>query len=527
MNKALLILLFTFIFVNSHAQVPPYRATVYDTTVTGYYFLNPALNASNSMQVVLDAKGKVVYYKNFPGALTFDFKVQPDGMITYYSQAKFFVMDSTFIIRDTIVPANGYAPNVHDIQVLPNGHYLLIANETVTMDLSSYYYFNGTGAPGSANAAVKCQIIQELDENENLVAEWHLKDVLSFDSVDPFFLSNPNIVDWTHSNAVEMDTDGNYLVSSRHLNEITKINSATGAVMWRLGGNYNQFTFINDTVPFYGQHDIRRLSNGNITLYDNGNNTTPHGARALEYRLDETNLTAEVIWAYVFDSTIYSVGMGNNQRIANDNRLVNYGGVNTMTDVLFTVVREDNSKVFELALDDSLYGYRAFSYLELPWSFNRPQVTCYDSAGSHYLDAGAGYSNYLWSDGSSTRIIEITAADTFSVRVPYGQGGFIYSEELIITSLTDPCGLTAAAELVNETALQLFPIPARDVLNIARSETSHHSGVIRISDVAGRVVSDKPVNSSATNIAVDVSSLEDGLYFIFFAGSTTKFIKGK
>jgi hypothetical protein len=57
-------------------------------------------------------------------------------------------------------------------------------------------------------------------------------------------------VDWTHSNAVEFDYNGHLLLSSRPLNEITKINRQTGNVMWRFGGKYNNFTFIGDTVPF-------------------------------------------------------------------------------------------------------------------------------------------------------------------------------------------------------------------------------------------------------------------------------------
>ena len=67
------------------------------------------------------------------------------------------------------------------------------------------------------------------------------------------------------------------------MDEITKIDRQTGDIIWRLGGVNNEFTFLNDSLdfqhsiptPFCYQHDIRRLRNGNITIYDNGNYKHP------------------------------------------------------------------------------------------------------------------------------------------------------------------------------------------------------------------------------------------------------------
>jgi hypothetical protein len=525
MNRIVLVFLFTIFLGSAKAQVPPYTATVYDTTVSGYYFLSPGISAANYMHMVLDAKGNLVYYRNFPNLPTFDFKVQPNGHITYFTGNRFYEMDSTFMIIDTIVAVNGFATNVHDLQILPNGHYLLLANETEVTDLSSYNYFSGTGAPGSATASVRANLVQELDENENLVHECHLYGVLSFDSVDPFWLFSPSVVDWTHSNAVDVDLDGNYLVSTRHFNEITKINASTGAVMWWLGGNYNQFMFLNDSLRFYGQHDVRVLPNGNITLFDNGDHTIPHGARAVEYQLDTVNMTAELIWSYTYDTAMYSNAMGNNQRLSNGNRLINYGAFNAEGNVSFDVVREDNSKVFELSFADSLYSYRAFFYEQLPWSFHRPQIMCYDSAGSHYLDAGAGYGSYTWSTGATTRIIEITSADTFFVRVPYGQNGNILSENFVVSDMLNPCGITAMTETQGDVQFSIYPVPAKDVVNVILQKSNARH--LTISDITGRTVYEKEIDGRGNSIAVDVSSLDNGLYYISVDGNTAKFVKEK
>ncbi|GIT32243.1 MAG: hypothetical protein Ct9H300mP2_3220 [Candidatus Neomarinimicrobiota bacterium] len=44
------------------------------------------------------------------------------------------------------------------------------------------------------------------------------------------------VIDYVHANAIELDNDGNILLSCRHMDEITKINHQTGEIIWRLGG---------------------------------------------------------------------------------------------------------------------------------------------------------------------------------------------------------------------------------------------------------------------------------------------------
>ena len=70
------------------------------------------------------------------------------------------------------------------------------------------------------------------------------------------------IVDYAHGNAIEVDGDGNLILSSRHFSEVTKINRLSGEIMWRWGGKNNQFTFIGDSTGFSYQHTIRRLPAG-------------------------------------------------------------------------------------------------------------------------------------------------------------------------------------------------------------------------------------------------------------------------
>ena len=64
------------------------------------------------------------------------------------------------------------------------------------MDLSSYAIFNNNGTVGSANATVRCGIVQEQDANKNVVFEWHSKDYFNFTEVDTMRLLNPANVEY-------------------------------------------------------------------------------------------------------------------------------------------------------------------------------------------------------------------------------------------------------------------------------------------------------------------------------------------
>jgi len=418
---------------------PIYTANVYSKNPKGYYFLytykvskEPHVPAKE-YQMILDAKGRIVYFKNFPGSS--DFRLQSNGLAYYYisnkSGANFYIIDSAFKTIDTIACRNGIFTDGHDFQILPDGHYLLLGYETVTMDLSKYKMFLKRNIPGSSHAQVKCNVIQELDKNKNVVFEWHAKDYFQFDDIDNFFIDDSQNVDWTHFNSVDMDKDGNLLVSSKHFNQVIKINHHDSSIIWRMGGKRNQFRFINDSIPFLAPHDVRRIKNGNITLLDNGygDSSHIHPARALEYNIDERNKTTFLKWSYVRKPEIFSSGTGNVQRLKNGNTLVNFGRVlNDSNNILFEVIKSSGEKVFDIRFADTLVTYRGFYYPSLPWKLDRPEIKYYRSGKDHYLDAGSGHSSYRWPNGDTTQTIKITTAGNYYVYVPKGEGGFISSQ---------------------------------------------------------------------------------------------------
>ncbi len=323
--------------------------TALSDTGDGYIFIAPFVGFAppTSYAMIMDQSGQPVYYRKLIG-ITTDFKKQPNGTLTYWSDGTYYAIDNSYNIVETYQAGNGYATDLHDLQVLPNGHALLMIYDPQIVDMSQIV------AGGYPTATVTGLVIQELDTSKNVVFEWR--------SWDHFLITDTQVsltdptIDYVHGNAVELDNDNNLLISSRHLCEITKINRQTGDIIWRWGGNRNQFTFVNDPAPDFGlQHDIRRLPNGHVTFFDNRWSTY---SRAVEYQLNENAKIATLVWEYRNTPDTFGQFMGNTQRLNNGNTFVGWGGV-----PLATEIKPNGVKVFELDLTP-YYNYRAFRF---PW----------------------------------------------------------------------------------------------------------------------------------------------------------------
>jgi hypothetical protein len=286
------------------------------------YLSNFPFAAIPNTPYLLIADNAGVYSYTFElSAAAFDFKKHDNGLITYGTNGIFYVQDFMHNLIDSIVCGNGYGTDLHDIFLIDNGHSLLLGGDPRIIDMSLIV------PGGQPNALVLGLVIQELDENKIVIFQWRSLDHIAItDAVHEDLTSH--FIDYVHVNAIELDNDGNILISSRHLSEITKINRTTGDIIWRLGGAGNQFNFVNDTIGFSYQHDIRRISNGNITLFDNGNYHSPQFSRAVEYSLDEQNKIATMVWQYRKTPDVYSAAMGSSQRLKNGNTLISWGSRN-------------------------------------------------------------------------------------------------------------------------------------------------------------------------------------------------------
>lgn len=310
-------------------------------------------DGTRSTYVVLDNTGtNVVYSSTSNIILRFG---TPQGYIVDNTTgfASFRFKDETLTNVAETVTTPGYVLDAHDLKLLPNGHSLLIGTEVRTVDMSEVV------PNGKAAAAVTGNVIQELDGDQRLVFEWHTFDHIPItntfaDVTQPSF-------DYAHINAITLDpTDNHLLASLRTTSEILKINRRTGQVMWRLGGKMNQFTFVNEheeNAPFYtvGQHDAHRLANGNLLFFDNGNiaggGVTPNDrsySRVVEYALDETRMTATLVWEYRHTPDIQAPCTGSVKRMGNGNTLVDWGCGVATSGYIVTEVDAEAQVVFEM-----------------------------------------------------------------------------------------------------------------------------------------------------------------------------------
>ena len=314
-----------------------------------------------SYLIDINANGSVNYYKKLDKSAT-DFKIQPNGYYTYFDTRaeQYYMMNRRFEIVDSFY-SRQFKTNNHELVVTEKGNYYLIADNTKRMDLTDII------PGGQEDAEVTANVIQGFDANKKLIFNWNGFDYYKLTDAAKDINLTAKVIDYIHTNSIEIDTDSNLIISSRNIDEITKIDRKTGKIFWRFGGKNNQFSFIDDPLNgFSHQHDVRRLKNGNILLFDNGNSHTPTVSRAVEYKLDEIKKEAKLVWEYRHSPEIFSAAMGSAQRMPNGNTLIGWGfNISFATNMYMVAATEVDSLgnvVFEMNLAALNYSYRVYHY---------------------------------------------------------------------------------------------------------------------------------------------------------------------
>ena len=338
-----------------------------DNPAPGNIFItNKAQGTNNSIGnylMIVNNDGSAAKYKKLPQVANL-FKIEPNGNFSWsYANGAggYFVTDTSLATIDTFQCGNGYKLDAHDFLLLPNGHAVLFANDAEPVDMSQIV------PGGNPEASVTGLIVQELDASKNVIFQWRSWDYLPI--TDSYFDLTLQNVDLIHTNGLATDLDGNILVSMRHLSSIVKINRETGDIMWILGGKQNEFTFLgehSENAPTYFsyQHDVGVLPNGNLTLFDNGEQHSPNYSRGVEYKLDEQNKTATLVWEYRhLPSDIYASAMGSVERLPNGNTIIGWGQASGTSGIpLCTEVDPSNSTKLELFMPTGQISYRAYKY---------------------------------------------------------------------------------------------------------------------------------------------------------------------
>ena len=306
----------------------------------GYFFIATKKHFVDTVNYVtiVDNYGTPVYFRlvnNMAAGIRVDsgyiYMLEgPDKV--YYKIDSFFHKIDTFNTK-------GYKLNGHDFDIDANGHYLLLGNKLRTVDMTAY--------GGVADATIKDLVVQEFDENKNLLYTWkaweHYK-ITDANENSPYVDFTASTIDYLHASSLTFDSDTSFLLSCRHFDEITKIDRRTGEIIWRLGGKHNEFTFINDTIGFTHQHTIRKMDNGDILLFDNGNLHNSAFSSVAEYRLDEENKTATLVRRLYHNPEIFAMHGGGEQMLPDGDMLIYWGEESPS----FTEYHPDGSVAIEM-----------------------------------------------------------------------------------------------------------------------------------------------------------------------------------
>lgn len=360
-------------------------------TAPGDIFIAPKGDPGQDGPLIVDDAGDVVWFQPAgDGRRATDFRVQQyrgrpvltwwQGRVGFGNGAgEGIVLNSNYERVARVRAGNGYAADLHDFTLTPQGTALVTVYQPVRRDLRS--------VGGSRNALVIDNVVQEIDIRTGLVVyEWHsIGHIALKESVVPL-PGSPNVPwDYFHLNSVDTDGEGRLLVSGRNTSAVYELSRTTGAVLWRLGGRRSDFRMGRGTRFAY-QHDARRAADGTLTIYDNAASPPVRKhSRAIRIALDHKAKRASLVRALTHPRGLLSANQGGLQDLPNGDTFVGWG-----SQPYFSEFSPDGRLIFEGRIAAGADNYRAYRFL---WT-GRPK-----SAPVAAVERGAVYASWNGATG--------------------------------------------------------------------------------------------------------------------------------
>jgi hypothetical protein len=340
-------------------------------TAPGYVFVACQSGSGQPGPLIVDNRGEVVWFLPITDKSVLNFRAQTyrqrpvltwwEGQVTNgYGLGEYVIMDESYHEVARVKAGNGLQGDVHEFELTTRNTALLTAYQPMPFDLSS------VGGPTAGTLLES--IVQEVDvASGRVLFEWHARDHVSLG--ESYATVANGALDHFHVNSIDVDTDGNLLVSARNTWTVYKLNRTSGAIIWRLGGKKSHFS-LKSGAPFAWQHDARRQADGTITLFDDGAGPAVEPAsRGIALTVDERARTARLAAEYLHDGYL-AVAMGSMQRLPDGGAFVGWGTVPGFSE--FTPAGKLR---FDARFPGGEVSYRAYRY---PWTGNpsgRPSLT--------------------------------------------------------------------------------------------------------------------------------------------------------
>jgi Arylsulfotransferase (ASST) len=337
-------------------------------TAPGYIFVSPEKgDVGQGGSLIVDDRGEVVWFRPLQGTLgrAHDLKVQSyrgKSVLTWMDGVnEYVIFDHSYREVARFGAGNGRDGDHHEFLISPQDTALITIYSPVARDLSSI--------GGLKNDMLWQGMVQEIDiQSGEVIFEWHSLDHVGLEeSYATVSQDGSRGFDYFHINSIDVDHDNNLLVSARETFAVYKIDRNSGQIIWRLGGKKSDFS-MGPGSRFSYQHDARRLPDGTISIFDDGD-TVFHGlvpeaieeSRGIVLDVDEKKMKATLLREYRHPDKMYADASGNVQLLPNSDVFIGWGRA-----LHFSEFSHDGKK---LLFDGKLpEGNRSYRYFRYEWS---------------------------------------------------------------------------------------------------------------------------------------------------------------
>ena len=236
------------------------------------------------------------------------------------------IVDQHYRPVATLRATGGWVLTLHEILI--RGHDAWVtANKNIPKNLSRY--------GGAYNGALIDSAVQEYDlRTGKLIRSWDALDHIPLSDSRASLPTNGFPWDAYHVNSINLLGDGTFVVSMRNTWAAYKVNIASGAIEWTLGGRHSSFK-LGKGAGFQWQHDVVVYpSTSQVTMFDDhccqitggGTYVNPTSySRGLVLKLDEKAHTATLDGEYTHGANFNSEYMGSLEPMPNGNEVVGWG----------------------------------------------------------------------------------------------------------------------------------------------------------------------------------------------------------
>lgn len=303
-----------------------------------------------------------------------------------YYMAGLMEMDLLGKVYHEYVFPGGYH---HDVYELDNGNFIVAGNNP-------------------SKTVVEDYVIEINRQSGEVIKEWDLSSVLPTDAGKS---ENWTEHDWFHNNSVYYDhlTDA-IILSGRHQDAVISIDYETGDLNWIIGDSTNWpeemqryfFTPIGENFEWqWSQHSAKVLPNGDLFIFDNGNNRSKNPldyveakdnySRGVIYRLNTDEMTIEQIYEYgkELGSSFYSPYISEVDYLGENHYLIHSGGMGSVNGVPMNQPAYFNPEAKLEAKTVEVLKKQVITTLDFPTQFYRVQkMSLYSSGFNYNLEPG-------------------------------------------------------------------------------------------------------------------------------------------